>query len=114
MQSFGDLLDRPGRLLTQTGCQSALDRMAFLPGGLLVLGPLQGLDEVVPVHVIEKDVLALVPTAHDVMDHAWILETEFAGHNKDMAWKVQNVKIQQQAFLRSDPIEEEIQPSGVS
>ncbi len=28
----------------------------------------EGLDEVVPVHVVQKDVLALVATAHDVID----------------------------------------------
>jgi hypothetical protein len=45
----------------------------------------QGLDEIVPVHVIQKDVLTMVATAHDVINCARVLDTEFARHGGSIA-----------------------------
>jgi hypothetical protein len=50
-----------------------------LPVGLLACLS-QGLDEVVPVHVVKEDVLTLVSTAHHVIHRSWILESELARH----------------------------------
>jgi hypothetical protein len=52
------------------------------------------LDEVVPIHIIQEDVLTLVAPAHDVINRPRIFEADFARHKEEIAWKTQNVKIQ--------------------
>ncbi len=52
----------------------------------------QGLEEVVPVHVVQEDVLAPVPTAQDMIDRAGILESEPARHGKGVAGRGRQVK----------------------
>ena len=47
----------------------------------LLTGLGQGLDEVMPVHVVQEDVLALVATAHHVIHGAGILDSHFARHD---------------------------------
>jgi len=50
-----------------------------LPTGLLA-GLRQRLDEIVPVHVVQKDALATVPSSHDRLHRARILDAELARH----------------------------------
>jgi hypothetical protein len=40
----------------------------------------QGLGEVVPVHVIQEDVLTLVPAAHHVVNRSGVLDAQLASH----------------------------------
>jgi len=50
-----------------------------LPAGLLAsLG--EGLEEIVPIHVVEIDLLAAIPTAHDMVDRAGILDAHLRWH----------------------------------
>ena len=48
----------------------------------------QGLQEILPVHVIEKNILAPVAAAHDVIQGAGILDAPFAGHRAQSAAKI--------------------------
>ncbi len=56
----------------------------YLPAGFYA-GLGQGFDEVVPVHVVEEDVIPLVATTHDMVNRAGILESQFAGHGQSIA-----------------------------
>src|SRR5437667_5851868 len=73
-----------------------------LPVGLLARFG-QSLDEVVPIHVVQKDVVPLVATTHDVIHRPWILDSKLARHSG--AWDQSSlvVKAKAGAFLRSDP-----------
>lgn len=64
----------------------------------------QGLDEVMPVQVTAEDVLTSVPTAHDVINGATVLDSEFAGHGQTFSAMPRPVKRRQRAFLRSEPV----------
>jgi hypothetical protein len=44
----------------------------------------QSFDEIVTVDIIQKDILALVSAAHDVVDRTGILNAEFARHGGRM------------------------------
>jgi len=50
-----------------------------LPASLLTRFS-QRLDEAVPINIVQKDVVALITTAHDVTDRTGILESELPGH----------------------------------
>jgi len=75
-----------------------------LPAGLLT-GLGQCLDEVVPVDVVQENVVALVPTAHDVIHRSGILNSKLARHGGSMEEAGLMVKTKWWIFLRSDPIE---------
>jgi hypothetical protein len=42
--------------------------------------PIQGLDEIVPIHTIQKNIFAPVSPAHDMIHGAGIFNTSVAGH----------------------------------
>jgi hypothetical protein len=50
-----------------------------LPPGLLA-GFGEGLEEILPVHIVEEDVLAPVTAAHDVVNGAWKFDSQFSRH----------------------------------
>ena len=76
-------------------------------GMRLPVGPLaglsQGLYEVVPIHVIEENVVALIATAHDVIHRSGILNAKLARHGRFMGAMALIVNLKGRAFLRSDP-----------
>ena len=53
-----------------------------LPAGFLAsLG--QGFQKILPVDVVQKNVLAAVAAAHDVVNSAWVFHPDFAGHGSN-------------------------------
>jgi len=70
-----------------------------LPASLLTRFS-QGLDEIVPVHVIEENPFALIATAHDVIHGAGILHSQFARHDaKDLDKSNQEVNPESQKYM---------------
>lgn len=55
-----------------------------LPGGLTARLS-QGFEEILPVDVVEEDVIALVPPAHHVIHRARVFYSKFAWHGSGMA-----------------------------
>jgi hypothetical protein len=59
----------------------------------------EGLDEVVPVHIVQEDVIALVATAHHVIHGAGILDSHFARHGAEgFAKPNQKVKLESKIY----------------
>src|SRR4029079_124993 len=73
-----------------------------LPAGLLARFG-QGLNEVMPVHVVQEDVVPLVATAHDVIHRSWILDSKLARHSGALDPSSLLVNAKSVTFLRSDP-----------
>jgi len=73
-----------------------------LPVGLLARFG-QGLDKVVPIHVIQEDVLTLVSTAHDVINRAGVLHSDFARRGESIARIGKQVEGKEAAFLGLTP-----------
>jgi hypothetical protein len=59
----------------------------------------------VTVYINQEDVLPLVPTAHDMIDRAWVLDSELAPHAEMISRLISVVKPPMGIFLRSDPID---------
>jgi hypothetical protein len=55
--------------------------------------PFKGLEEVLPVHIVKKDVLPAITTAHDVVNGSGILHSQWAGHGGTLAKTRPNVQL---------------------
>jgi len=52
-----------------------------LPARLLA-GLGQGLDEIMPIHIIQKDLIPPVATAHEMIEGTWVLDAQPARHGR--------------------------------
>ena len=51
----------------------------------------QSLKETFPIHVILEDGFTAVPTIHHMVNRAWILDSQLAGHAEDLPWRTVGV-----------------------
>jgi hypothetical protein len=104
---------QPSHAGDQIGVGGFEDKMIVVAhqaiGMRLPAGPLAGLSqrlyEVMPIHVIEENVVALIATAHDVIHRSGILHSKLARHGRFMGAMPLIVNLKCRAFLRSDPID---------
>ena len=69
-----------------------------LPAGFLA-GFGQGLEEIVPVNVIQEDILTPVSTTHDVVDRTWVFNAQLAGHGRACAASAAQVKQKTKEYM---------------
>jgi hypothetical protein len=70
----------------------------YLPTSLLA-GLGQGFEEVVPVNVIQKDVLTPVSATHDMVDGIWILNAQLARHFPRCAERIEHVNQKTKIYM---------------
>jgi hypothetical protein len=81
-----------------------------LPTGLLTRLR-QGLKEIVPIHVIQINVLSAISPAHDVIHRAGILDAHLPWHDATLVNSASIVKANKGSKSRSDPFSGAIQPA---
>src|SRR3954466_483654 len=116
-KSYSDRSGHPGNQVGIRGFQDQMVMVAHqakrmdLPIGLLT-GLGQRLEEVVPVHIVEEDVVALVAAAHHVIHSPGVLKSKLARHAEDLNPSGQPVKSEAGLFLRSDPADAYFVPNS--
>ena len=78
-------------------CRAGLDTRALLDGLI------RRLRKVVPIDVIQENVVALIATAHEVVHRSGILDSKLARHERLIGARDLIVNLKCGAFLRSDP-----------
>ena len=64
----------------------------------------QGLDEVLPIHIVQKDILSPISPAHEVIHGSWIFHSHFAWHQKLVIFSDENVKMIIRLFYGLTPV----------